>query len=152
MELDELLMHQLFQATRIISYSLNRYFSPYNLHFSEWGIILVLMEKGPMIQRDLAGYMNVEPAAISRSLSGMERKGFIVREAGSDRRERKVSLAQETRAHYQEWNRIAREHRQAILANVDSEKQKKLCLLLKDICQAAERYDKKQVFLQRDER
>ena len=89
MEIDVLLMHQLFQTTRIISYSLNRYFSPYDLHFSEWGIIITLMEKEPMTQRDIASYLKVEPAAISRSLTGLEKKGFIIRKAGSDRREKK---------------------------------------------------------------
>ena len=141
MNFDELLMHQLFQTTRIISYGLNRYFAPYNLHFSEWGIIVTLMEKEVMTQRDLASYLNVEPAAISRSLTGMEKKGFIIREVGLDRRERRVFLTEDTKKHYQVWNTIAGEHRKAILTNLDWEKKNEVFLLLRDICQAAQQYD-----------
>jgi MarR family transcriptional regulator, transcriptional regulator for hemolysin len=142
-ETDVLLMHQLFQTTRVISYSLNRYFSPYGLHFSEWGIIITLMEKEPMTQREIASYLNVEPAAISRSLTGLEKKGFIIRKVGSDRREKRVFLTEETKKHYQVWNNIAGEHRKAILTDLDWEKKNELYQLLEDICQAAQRYEEK---------
>lgn len=141
MDIDVLLMHQLFQTTRSISYGLNRYFTPYNLHFSEWGIIIILMEKETMTQQDLACYMNVEPAAISRSLTRLEKKGFITREVGLDRREKRVFLTEETKKQYQVWNTIAGEHREAILATLDGEKKNVLYLLLRDICQAAQHYD-----------
>ncbi|SMD07536.1 MarR family winged helix-turn-helix transcriptional regulator [Sporomusa malonica] len=143
MEIDGLLMHQLFQTTRIISYSLNRYFSPYDLHFSEWGIIITLMEREPMTQRGLAAYLNVEPAAISKSLTRMERKGLIMREVGSDRREKRVFLTEEAKKNYQVWNNIAGEHRKAVLADLDWGKKNEIYQLLKGICQATQQCEEK---------
>jgi len=137
-KIDELMMHQVFQLTRIISQNLNSQFSPYNLHFSEWSIIVALMEKGKMIQGDLASYLNIEPSAVSRSLVGLQKKGYIMREEGIDRRERKISLTEIAIKHYNVWERIADQYRQSLLADFSEEKKNELYMALKTIFQAAQ--------------
>ena len=143
MQIDEMLMHQLFQTTRIISYSLNRFFKPYNLHFSEWGIIIILMNSAPLTQRQLACYLKIEPASISKSLAGLEKKGLIIRETGTDRREKNVFLTEKSKNLYQQWNSIAEKHRKTILADLTLEKKQELHLQLKNIYQATQLYDEK---------
>lgn len=144
MDVNGLIMHQLFQLTRIISRSLNSHFSHYNLHFSEWGIILTLMKKGEITQRELASYLNVEPSAVSRSLVGLQKKGYIMRKVGTDRRERKVFLTELAIQQYQVWDSIACQHRQNILADLSEEKKKELYMELEAFFQTAQckAYDK----------
>ena len=49
-------------------------------------IIVYLDEHGPCRQRELADYFEVDPAAVSRMLTALERGGFILRDAGSPRK------------------------------------------------------------------
>jgi len=137
-EINGLIMRQLFQLTRTISRSLNSNFSPYNLHFSEWGIILTLMEKGMMTQGELATYLNIEPSAVSRSLVGLQNKGYIMRKVGVDRREKQVFLTELAKNQYQVWDSIAGQHRQNLLADLSEEKKKELYAVLNDIYQTVQ--------------
>ena len=138
MEVNRLIMHQIFQLTRIVSRSLNSQFSSYNLHFSEWGIILTLMEKGAVTQRDLSSYLNVEPSAVSRSLVGLQKKGYIMREVGIDRRERKVFLTEIAIKLYEVWESIASQYRKNLLADLSEEKKNELYMVLEVIFQTAQ--------------
>lgn len=137
MELNGIIMHQLFQLTRIISQSLNSRFSPYHLHFSEWGIVLILMEKNSMTQHELANYLHIEPSAVSRSLVGLEKKGYIRRSIGVDRREKVAVLTDVAIACFQECDKIASQHRQSLLAAFSEEKKQELSGMLKGIIQSA---------------
>jgi Transcriptional regulators len=130
-------MHQFFQITRSISQSLNSFFSPYNLHFSEWGVILTLMERGAMTQRELASYLHIEPSAVSRTLVRLEKKGYIKRKVGADRREKQVFLTELAKKQYQVWDDIAGQHRQNLLMDLSEEKKKELYMVLKTISQKA---------------
>ena len=52
-----------------------------------WSIILLLKDNGVMTQVGLANYLNIEPPAITNSLNKLEKKGFIERKPGVDKRE-----------------------------------------------------------------
>jgi DNA-binding MarR family transcriptional regulator len=130
-------MHQLFQLTRIISQSLNSRFSSYHLHFSEWGIVLILMEKGSMTQNALANYLHIEASAVSRSLVGLEKKGYVKRSVGVDRREKVVGLTDAAIECFQECDKIASQHRQSLLSVFSEEKKHELSGLLQAIIQSA---------------
>ena len=138
MDINELIMHHFFQLTRIISRSLNSDFSHYNLHFSEWSIILTLMQKGTMTQRDLADYLNIEPSAVSRSLVGLQKKGYIMRKVGADRRERKVFLTKLAIKQFEVWDGIACQYRQNLLVDLSEEKKKELYMVLDAVFQRAQ--------------
>jgi Transcriptional regulators len=138
MEINGLIMHQFFQLTRNISRSLNSAFSPYNLHFSEWGVILTLMEKGAMTQRELASYLHIEPSAVSRTLGRLQNKGYIKRKEGVDRRERQVLLTELAKRQYQVWEGIAGQHRQNLLVELSEEKKNELYMVLKSISEIAQ--------------
>lgn len=142
MENSEVLLHQLFQTVRIISKGLNKRLEPLGIYSSEWSIITTLKEKGSMTQGELASYLNIEPPAVSKSLVKLEKKGLIMRMAGTDKREKKVTLSQEAVDQCLIWREIVGHHRSAILNNLSEEKQKELTMLLKNIFQNAQEYDK----------
>jgi len=138
----EKLLHQLFQTVRMISKGLNAILEPYGLYSSEWAIITTLKESGPLTQGALSNYLSIEPPAVSRSLVKLEKKGFITRIVGADKREKMVSLSEEALAQYSQWLEVSRQHRHAVLADLPDEKQAELELWLKSIYQSAQKYVK----------
>lgn len=141
MENSEILLHQLFQTVRVISKGLNKILEPYGLYSSEWSIITVLKQMGPMTQGDLASYLHIEPPAVSRTLVKLEQKGFIVRNPGTDKRERRVSLSIEALKEYPKWLEISGHHRDTLLADLSHEKQAELTMLLKTIFKNGQQYE-----------
>jgi MarR family transcriptional regulator, transcriptional regulator for hemolysin len=137
----EKLLHQLFQTVRIIAKGLNKSLEPYGLYSSEWSIITTLKETGLMTQGALANYLNIEPPAVSRSLATLEKKGFVTRILGTDKREKNVCLSDEALNQYPLWLEISGQHRQAILAGLTDEKLTELTYLLKTIYQSAQQYE-----------
>ena len=91
-ELSDRVIHQLYQTTRAMTKSLNQLLEAYGLFSSEWTVINSIKLHGEMTQSALADYLNIEPAAISKSLSKLEKKGFIERRTGEDKREKYVFL------------------------------------------------------------
>lgn len=140
MEINGLIMRRFFQLTRTISQELNDRLSPYNLHFSEWGVVLVLMEQGGMTQGQLASYLNVEPSAISRTLVRLKKKGYVEKKKGVDRRERQVTLTELAKAQYQQWDTIARQHRENLLMDFSEEEKEFIYKMLEVIIQRASQH------------
>jgi MarR family transcriptional regulator for hemolysin len=134
------LIHMLYQSTRAISKRLNQLLEPYGLYSSEWSILVALKENGPTCQITLANYLNIEPAAISKSLVKLEEKKIIERKTGSDKREKKVFLTEYAIKQYPIWEAVVDKHRQILLSNLPSEKQKELYILLQSVFTNAENY------------
>jgi Transcriptional regulators len=126
-------IRQLYQTTRIIAKELNRRLGQYELYSSEWTVIASIKEKGTTSQIMLAEYLNIEPAAISKSLVALEKKGLIKREEGSDKREKMVSLTPKALILYPKWEEIVRQHRRQILNGISDKKLDDLSLILETI-------------------
>lgn len=141
MDRQELLLHQLFQTVRIIVKGLNLTFEPYQLYSSEWSVITTLKQTGPLSQKALAIYLNIEPPAISRTLSILEQKGIIERTPGTDKREKTVSLSRQAVAQYPELLKISQKHRQAVLANLSDDQQASLQKLLEIVFANAQQFE-----------
>lgn len=141
MDTAENLLHQLFQTVRIISKGLNYCLEPYGLYSSEWSIITTLKQTGPITQGTLASYLNIEPPAVSRSLVKLEKKGFITRTPGMDKREKNVCLSAAALQQYPKWLEISGLHRQVILEALAEDDRNELTRLLKTIHQSAQQYE-----------
>ena len=115
--------------------SLNQLLEAYGLFSSEWTIINSIKIHGEMTQSALADYLNIEQAAISKSLGKLEKKGLIERRIGMDKREKYVLLSQAAIKQYPEWCRVIAEHREQILSPLQEEEQKGLTQLLNKIQQ-----------------
>ncbi|MBP2651479.1 MAG: transcriptional regulator, MarR family [Firmicutes bacterium] len=139
MEPTDQLMHQLYQTTRAISKSLNHMLESQGLFSSEWTIIKVIKEQGSMSQTSLANYLNIEPAAISKSLFKLEQKGLIERRIGTDKREKSVLLTDAAVGKYPIWIEVVARHRKQMLGEMSKEHQKELFLGLKTLYLNAQR-------------
>ena len=113
--------------------SLNQLLEAYGLFSSEWTIINSIKIHGEMTQSALADYLNIEQAAISKSLGKLEKKGLVERRIGMDKREKYVLLSKTAIKQYPEWCRAIAEHREQILSLLQEEEQKGLTQLLKKI-------------------
>jgi len=127
------LIHLLYQTTRAISQGVNQALVEYGLYSSEWSIIVAIKETGPISQIALAKYLNIEPAAISKTVVKLEEKGFIVRKSGNDKREKKVLLTETALSQYTIWEKAIDNHRQSILVDLPQEKQHELYAMLESI-------------------
>ncbi|MBP2652937.1 MAG: transcriptional regulator, MarR family [Firmicutes bacterium] len=137
METTDRVMHQLYQTTRIISKSVNKMLESHGLFSSEWTIIKVIKERGSMSQATLANYLNIEPAAISKSLFKLEKKGIVERRAGSDKREKAVFLTEAALQQYPIWQDVVARNRKQVFNELSAEDQNQLYMLLKAIFRSA---------------
>ncbi|AMA72151.1 MULTISPECIES: MarR family winged helix-turn-helix transcriptional regulator [Aneurinibacillus] len=86
--------HRINQAARHFVKKLNEHLAPLDLYNAQWAVILRLRENGTSTQVELCNELCVEPPTMTRTLARMEQGGWITREEGTDRRERKVKLSQ----------------------------------------------------------
>lgn len=142
MEKTDAVIRQLYQTTRIITKEMNRLLEQYGLHSAEWTVIASIKENGVVSQVILAEHLNIEPSAISKSLNALEKKGFIQREEGSDKREKMVSLTSKALSLYPSWEKIVKQHREQLLQNIPAEKLDDLFSTLKTIFSNAQNIKK----------
>jgi len=50
----------------------------------QWGVILTLRNHGAVTQGQLAEMLYLEKSTVSRSINGLEKRGWVAREKGSD--------------------------------------------------------------------
>jgi Transcriptional regulators len=134
------LIHLLYQTTRAISQGVNQVLAEYGLYSSEWSIIVAVKASGPIAQIALANYLNIEPAAISKTVVKLEEKGFVARKSGNDKREKIVSLTEKALSQFAVWEAAVDNHRQAILAGLPEDKQHELFVMLETIYTNSQNY------------
>lgn len=121
MDEQDQMIHQLYQTTRAISKGLNQRLEPAGIYTSEWTILKILKEQEALTQIALANYLNVEPAAISKTLVKLEKKELVVRQVGQDKREKIISLTAKAQESYEMWQQIVGEHRRQFLQDISAE-------------------------------
>lgn len=72
--------HQTGLAARLFNKLLTKRFSNtgINMTAEQWGIILILRNNGAMTQWQLGEMLSLEKSTVSRSISGLERRGWVV--------------------------------------------------------------------------
>ena len=78
--LDDLLIHQLYQTMRAFSKTLNSEIYTADVYSSEWSILKMVKKHDNISQLELANCLNVEPAAISKTIKKMEEKNLVKRQ------------------------------------------------------------------------
>jgi len=134
------LVHVLHQSVRSIGSGLNFILEPHGIYSSEWSIITTLYHKKNISQKELASYLSIEPAAISKTVAKLEKKGYIDRKEGLDKREKIVFLTPLALEKYPTWQNLVAKHREALLANTSQTEQQQLYDLLTKIYKNAENY------------
>jgi len=95
------------QLSRSFNKKLNEKISPLGLYASQWGIILYLYKKEECMQIDLSQYLGVEAPTIARTLAKMEDMGWVIRQAGKDKRERHIRLTENALEMFPKWYEAA---------------------------------------------
>ena len=73
---DDALIHQIYVTMRLFTKNLNDVISPYDVYSSEWTIINYLHHHEAISQADLAAALQIEPAAVSKTIGKMEKKAW----------------------------------------------------------------------------
>ncbi|WP_438420798.1 MarR family winged helix-turn-helix transcriptional regulator [Bacillus siamensis] len=94
------LIHQINQCARLITKKANERLEPFGLYSSQWSILYCLKTIGPMTQKEIWSYMNVEAPTVTRTIKRLEENGWIQREQGEDKREKLVVLTKEAELKY----------------------------------------------------
>lgn len=116
--LDDALIHHMYLVMRAFTKGVNEALKPLNLYSSEWTVLNFVTKHDSFPQSDIAAALEIEGAAISKTLSKMEQKGLIVRTSSQDKREKRISLTEKGRELYPLAAQAAGNHRSAVLAGL----------------------------------
>lgn len=127
------LLHLLNQQNRFLAKEVNNRLYDHGLYASQWSIIFCIERFGPMTQTAIWKYLNVEAPTVTRTLSRMEKSGWIVRLQGNDRRERVIELTEEAKRKFATVRKTMDEFERHVLADLSSDEKEQLQLLLQKI-------------------
>ncbi len=116
--LDDALIHHMYLVMRAFTKGVNEALKPLNLYSFEWTVLNFVAKHDSFPQSDIAAALEIEGAAISKTLSKMEQKGLIVRTSSQDKREKRISLTEKGRELYPLAAQAAGNHRSAVLAGL----------------------------------
>ena len=117
-QLDDALIRQLHVTVRAFTKGVNEVMKPLGLYSSEWTVLNFVAKHDSFPQSDIAAALEIEGAAISKTLSKVEQKGLIVRTSSQDKREKRISLTEKGRELYPLAAQAAGNHRSAVLAGL----------------------------------
>lgn len=124
------LFHLLNQRVRMLSTEMNSLLNDHGLYSSQWTIVYCLNRFGPMTQTAIWQYLHVEAPTITRTLSRMEKNGWIKRKIGRDKRERVIELTEEAKQKYKELQQIINPMEEELVETLTTEEKKDLYHLL----------------------
>lgn len=127
------MVYQLMQTSRAYVKTLNTSISNMDIYSSEWSLINLIKRNGTLPQSDLVTMLQVEPAAISKTLAKLERKGIVKRSFITDKREKFITLTPQAEALYNELQNDVISHRKKALKGLTHEDCNKLYELMNKI-------------------
>ncbi|MBQ7497483.1 MAG: MarR family transcriptional regulator [Selenomonas sp.] len=122
---DDGLIRQFFRTARAFSRTLNGAVSQEDIHSSEWMVLNLTARHPGIMQGELIQRLGVEPAAISRTLTRLEKKGIICRETGRERGNA-IRLTAKGETAVKKLSRPVTEHRQQALQGFSMEEREQL--------------------------
>lgn len=135
---DDELIRQLFCTTRIFSRTLNGCVAPLGLHSSEWMVLNFIHLNDGIAQADLIRYFKVEAAAITRTLSRLEKKGLISRHPMEKRRGKYIELTEAGRDLFAKAEPFVTAHRKQALQGLSATERQQLLTLCAKVQAALE--------------
>ena len=124
--LDDALIHHMYLVMRAFTKGVNEALKPLNLYSSEWTVLNFVAKHDSFPQSDIAAALEIEGAAISKTLSKMEQKCLIVRTSSQDKREKRISLTEKGRELYPLAAQAAGNHRSAVLAGLSPDDRRQM--------------------------
>ncbi|WP_028784657.1 MarR family winged helix-turn-helix transcriptional regulator [Thalassobacillus devorans] len=127
------LFHLLNQRVRLITKEMNNILSGHGLYHSQWSIIFCLDQFGPMTQTAIWKYLHVEAPTVTRTISRMEKNGWIIRKQGEDKRERVIELTDAAKEKFTAVNKAVEQVEQEMAQPLSGEEVQQLQYLLKKL-------------------
>ncbi|KAB7673188.1 MarR family winged helix-turn-helix transcriptional regulator [Bacillus sp. B1-b2] len=97
------LFHSIQQLARQLTKSLNSSLQPFNIYHSEWTVLYVLKNKGPLTQREIAEYLAIEAPPVTRTIKKLVEKSYVMQVKGSDKRSNHVVLTDLALKEFPKW-------------------------------------------------
>ena len=114
-----------------------------NMSKADFIVMNVIMKKGKedkMTISELAAIARMLPSAISRTLKGLEEKGYVERTINKqDRRNTYVELTEEGKKQTREVRQVMRDFGKTVMAKLDEHEVNELILYLNNIYSIAEK-------------
>ncbi len=124
------LFHMLFQQNRYLVNQLNEVLKEHGLFNSQWTILFLLHENGPMSLTSIWKYLNVEAPTITRTVSRLEALGWVERQQGNDKREKIITLTPYANGKFPTVEASVLAFEQQMIQNLNNEEQQLLIHLL----------------------
>lgn len=125
------LIHLFFQRNRYLVNQLNEVLKPHGLFSSQWAILFLLHENGPMSLTSIWKYLNVEAPTVTRTVTRLETLGWVERILGTDRREKTIMLTNKAIEEFPKIEISMAKFEQIMTENLSFEEQELLINLLK---------------------
>ena len=132
---EDRLIQQLYQTIRTLSKTLNSDICSSGIYSSEWTILKLVKEHAGVSQLEIIEYLGVEPAAISKTMSKLEKKGIIERRYELGSRGKHIFLTTAGEALYAPLEKLVVQHRQRALTGLSEVEQRQLFSLMQRIYQ-----------------
>ena len=127
------LFHMFFQQNRYLVNKLNEVLKPHGLFSSQWTILFLLHQDGPMSLTAIWKYLNVEAPTVTRTVNRLETLGWVERQYGMDKREKIISLTKKGLEQFPPIAASVRSFEQEIEKKLSQEDQELLKGILKKI-------------------
>ncbi|MBU8788966.1 MULTISPECIES: MarR family winged helix-turn-helix transcriptional regulator [Bacillus] len=124
------IIHQINQSARMLSKKTNEQLEAYGLFGAQWSILYCLHTYGPMTQKDIWSYLHVEAPTVTRTISRLEKNGWVQRIQGEDKREKVVKMTDEAAVKYDEIQLKIKEFEEEMLSGFDDKDKKTFQRLL----------------------
>ncbi|APC49295.1 MarR family transcriptional regulator [Virgibacillus halodenitrificans] len=125
------IIHLFNQRYRHLNKEMNYRLQEHNLYSSQWSVIFCLNRFGPMTQTEIWKYLHTEAPTITRTVSRMEKNGWLIRKPGKDKRERVIELTEKARTEYSALRQTMDQFDHDMLALLSEQEKKQLYFLLK---------------------
>lgn len=131
--MQKMLFHEIHQKSRLSVKEVNDALKEFDLYSSQWSILFCLKQFGPLTQKSIWQYLNVEAPTVTRTVLRLEESGWVLRKEGADKRERIVHLTEHANGMMADIERRILEVEKKLLAPLSEEEQQQLVALLKKI-------------------
>ncbi|WP_400241565.1 MarR family winged helix-turn-helix transcriptional regulator [Niallia sp. JL1B1071] len=115
------LFHSIQQLARQFTKELNIALEPFDIYSSEWAILFVLKENGPLAQKEIAEYLSIEAPPVTRTVKKLVEKNYVLQVKGEDRRTNKVFLTDLALQEYAKWEEAVLQANKGLLAQLPAE-------------------------------
>ncbi|MBM7667069.1 DNA-binding MarR family transcriptional regulator [Solibacillus kalamii] len=125
------LFHIFFQQNRYLVNQLNDVLKQHGLFSSQWTVLFLLHQNGPMTLTAIWKYLDVEAPTVTRTVTRLETLGWVERVHGADKREKMIDLTTKAIEKFPQIEASVVSFEQKMTDNLSEEEQVLLIHLLK---------------------